>query len=178
MLQLSGAPAFSAFRIAKLCERVQQEASGITGLVAQFVHFVDLEQELSADESRVLRQLLGEAAEMPAEASYSIWVVPRIGTISPWSSKATDIAHNCGLASVRRIERGIRFDIKFLEGKQAGEHVLQRIFTQTLHPGNTRKNCIDTLLPDGVTPGVWQSGNWLMKFMELTAGFMEIRAKH
>ena len=111
MLQLPGAPAFSSFRIKKLLERIQREVTGLTGLGAHFVHFVELEQELTAEQTAILQQLLAPLSEPPAGALHSFWVVPRIGTISPWSSKATDIAHSCGLASVRRIERGIRYDL-------------------------------------------------------------------
>jgi len=109
MLQLPGSPAFSNFRIQKLFERIQKNVPAITGLEAHFVYFVELEEELGGDQSAVLRQLLGCGNEPSEEAQHAFWVVPRIGTISPWSSKATDIAHNCGLSSVRRIERGIRF---------------------------------------------------------------------
>ncbi|HHJ17549.1 MAG TPA: phosphoribosylformylglycinamidine synthase, partial [Gammaproteobacteria bacterium] len=111
MLQLPGAPAFSAFRIQKLSDSIRELAPAISGLSGHFVHFVELEQELSADEHEVLLRLLGGAGEEPAPGQLSLWVVPRIGTISPWSSKATDIAHNCGLSRVKRIERGIRFDL-------------------------------------------------------------------
>jgi len=119
MLQLPGAPAFSAFRIQKLSERIRKLAPAVRSLGARFVHFVDLEQTLSSDAHDVLLQLLGskgaDSKPVPGQAQapdqVSLWVVPRIGTISPWSSKATDIAHNCGLATLRRIERGIRFDL-------------------------------------------------------------------
>jgi phosphoribosylformylglycinamidine synthase len=77
-------------------------------LAAEHVHFVDAEGELSAREREVLGRLLhdgGEPGALVGEAR--LWVVPRIGTISPWSSKATDIAWSCGLRRVRRIERGV-----------------------------------------------------------------------
>jgi phosphoribosylformylglycinamidine synthase len=112
MLQLPGAPAFSSFRIQKLLERIRQDVTGIVGLSAHFVHFVELEQELNAAQREVLHQLLAPLSAPPAETLHSFWVVPRLGTISPWSSKATDIAHNCGLSALRRIERGIRFDLQ------------------------------------------------------------------
>jgi len=112
MLQLPGAPAFSSFRIQKLLERIRRDVTGIVGLSAHFVHFVELEQELNAAQREVLHQLLAPLSAPPAETLHSFWVVPRLGTISPWSSKATDIAHNCGLSALRRIERGIRFDLQ------------------------------------------------------------------
>ena len=112
MLQLPGAPAFSSFRIQKLLERIRRDVPGVVGLSAHFVHFVELEQALSQAQREVLEQLLAPLSAPPAETLHSFWVVPRLGTISPWSSKATDIAHNCGLSALRRIERGVRFDLQ------------------------------------------------------------------
>ncbi len=115
MLQLPGTNAFSDFRLTKLTSRVQQAVSRISRVTAQYIHFVDLEESLDEAGKATLRQLLGNVAESNSGVVYSCWVVPRVGTISPWSSKASDIVHNCGLANVRRIERGIRFDV-WLDG--------------------------------------------------------------
>ncbi|VAW76305.1 Phosphoribosylformylglycinamidine synthase, synthetase subunit / Phosphoribosylformylglycinamidine synthase, glutamine amidotransferase subunit [hydrothermal vent metagenome] len=112
MLQYAGAPAFSSFRLRKLLERVQQVVAGITRVDARYVHFVELEQTLDAHQKPLLGQLLGEVSVTSSKATHQFWVVPRLGTISPWSSKATDIAHNCGLANVARIERGICFGLE------------------------------------------------------------------
>jgi len=80
------------------------------------MHFAELAQPLSAPEREVLAQLLtyGPRLEAPAQAGAGecLLVVPRTGTISPWSSKATDIARVCGLAGVRRIERGIEYRVR------------------------------------------------------------------
>src|SRR2546429_8646546 len=88
----------------------------VTALAARFMHFAELAQPLSAPEREVLAQLLtyGPRPEAPAEAGAGecVLVVPRSGTISPWSSKATDIARVCGLAGVRRIERGIEYRVR------------------------------------------------------------------
>ncbi|MET0379789.1 MAG: phosphoribosylformylglycinamidine synthase [Spongiibacteraceae bacterium] len=125
MLILRGAPALSPFRIQKLLDALSANLSAVpggalsgrdgggvvTGIYAEYVHFADLERELSAGERAVLDQLLcyGPAlAEGKAEGELLL-VVPRPGTISPWASKATDIAHNAGLTAVRRIERGIAY---------------------------------------------------------------------
>jgi phosphoribosylformylglycinamidine synthase len=116
MLLLPGAPAFSDFRLGKLRERMQRAVSGVTDVSASYVHLVDLERTLDDSKLTMLQQLLG-AAPPPVEGSdYQCWVVPRIGTISPWSSKATDIAHNCGLVDVHRIERGICVSIRLAAG--------------------------------------------------------------
>ncbi|MGW8310127.1 MAG: phosphoribosylformylglycinamidine synthase [Thiogranum sp.] len=118
MLQLAGASAFSLFRLDKLHERIQREVADVTGLSARYDHFVDLEQSLDDGELDTLTQLLGEVALQDDPGGYRCWVVPRVGTISPWSSKATDIAHNCGLLNVRRIERGICFNFILKAGAQ------------------------------------------------------------
>jgi phosphoribosylformylglycinamidine synthase len=114
MLQLQGAPALSSFRIAKLLDLLRATDPGVTGLDSRFVHFVDVERPLTADESAILQRLLTYGPRMQEsgdESGNRVIVVPRSGTISPWSSKATDIARVCGLTAVRRIERGIEYRI-------------------------------------------------------------------
>ncbi len=109
MLIRPGAPAFSSARLAQRLALVQRENPGVTGLRAAYAHFVDVDAELGADARRVLDRLLEYGPTRVPEVldGMSLWVIPRLGTISPWSSKATDIAHICGLAAIRRIERGI-----------------------------------------------------------------------
>jgi phosphoribosylformylglycinamidine synthase len=115
MLKLPGSSALSAFRIARLLARLQALEPAVSTLQAQFLHFVDCNGEPDARERLLLDQLLDDGGERPpgaaahAAESQRLLVVPRPGTISPWSSKATDIAHVCGLSSVRRIERGILY---------------------------------------------------------------------
>ncbi|VAW82614.1 Phosphoribosylformylglycinamidine synthase, synthetase subunit / Phosphoribosylformylglycinamidine synthase, glutamine amidotransferase subunit [hydrothermal vent metagenome] len=115
MLQIAGANAYSDFRLHKLTSALRQTVSQISRLAARYVHFVDLEASLDVTGLATLQQLLGDVAASDSSAAHSCWVVPRLGTISPWSSKAGDIMHNCGLDRVRRIERGIRFDF-WLDG--------------------------------------------------------------
>ena len=109
MLTLSGAPAVSEFRLAKLLAALRERVTHVTGLDARYLHFVDVEREPTAEERDVLESLLryGPAAPDARPDGETLLVVPRFGTVSPWSSKATDIAHVCGLAAVRRIERGV-----------------------------------------------------------------------
>ncbi|MCO4757442.1 MAG: phosphoribosylformylglycinamidine synthase, partial [Oceanospirillaceae bacterium] len=109
MLALRGAPALSAFRHEKLLSALQSKVPVITALYSEFMHFADLEQDLSADEQQVLDRILryGPKADVEEPAGQLFLVVPRPGTISPWSSKATDIANNCGLSKVKRLERGV-----------------------------------------------------------------------
>ncbi len=115
MLILSGAPAASDFRLAKLLSSLRERLGSIDRVDSRYVHFVDVERALDATESEVLESLLRYGPEAPAgsPAGQLLLVVPRVGTVSPWSSKATDIAHVCGLTAVRRIERGVAY---YLDG--------------------------------------------------------------
>ncbi len=123
MLTLSGAPAVSEFRLARLLAAIRERVPGVAALDSRFLHFVDLERELAAGEREVLAALLRygpSGAAAPAEGELLV-VVPRFGTVSPWSSKATDIAHVCGLAAVRRIERGIAWFVQAPRPLSAGD---------------------------------------------------------
>ncbi len=114
MLELRGAPALSAFRHAKLLAALRARVPEIETLHAEYVHFVDHDGDWASGERAVLDSLLAYGAREEAPAArdgHLFLVVPRLGTISPWSSKATDIAHNCGLTRVRRIERGVAYRV-------------------------------------------------------------------
>jgi phosphoribosylformylglycinamidine synthase len=111
MLILRGAPALSAFRHGKLLEQLTRKVPAVTGLYAEFAHFADVTGVLSADEEQVLARLLKYGPSVPVQepSGRLLLTIPRFGTISPWSSKASDIARNCGLAKIQRIERGIAY---------------------------------------------------------------------
>lgn len=111
MLILRGAPALSAFRHGKLLDLLTRQVPAVTGLYAEFAHFAEVSGVLTADEEQVLGRLLKYGPSVPVQepSGRLFLVVPRFGTISPWSSKATDIARNCGLAKLERIERGIAY---------------------------------------------------------------------
>ncbi|MBI6552355.1 phosphoribosylformylglycinamidine synthase [Pseudomonas veronii] len=111
MLILRGAPALSAFRHSKLLEQLSQKVPAVTGLYAEFAHFADVTGVLTADEQQVLARLLKYGPSVPVQEPTGrlFLVLPRFGTISPWSSKASDIARNCGLEKIQRLERGIAF---------------------------------------------------------------------
>jgi len=108
---LRGAPALSDFRVKKLLAQCEQLQLPVSDIYAEFAHFAQLNEELSASEENVLQQLLtyGPTIEEHQPTGSFLLVTPRPGTISPWSSKSTDIAHNCGLAKVVRLERGIAY---------------------------------------------------------------------
>ncbi|MEQ1674246.1 MAG: phosphoribosylformylglycinamidine synthase [Candidatus Nitrotoga sp.] len=109
-----GQSALSAFRLDKL--RSVLKEYGITIVGARHWYFVELNSALSQAEKSRLHTLLGvdsqQAATPATDARHQVLVVPRLGTISPWSSKATDIAHHCALQAIRRIERGTVYHFK------------------------------------------------------------------
>ncbi len=108
MLIVAGATALSEFRIEKLLASLQQIEASVHALSVHYCYFVDLDGALTAQERGRLDRLLGEPGDPvrrpPGDSQ--VLVVPRPGTTSPWSSKATDIARACGLSMIRRIERG------------------------------------------------------------------------
>jgi phosphoribosylformylglycinamidine synthase len=113
MLVLHGAPALSEFRIKKLQQDLASAEIPTRGIATQFIHVVELVPgaELTATEQSVLEKLLtyGPHREKHTPTGLLQIVAPRPGTISPWSSKATDIAHICGLAKIKRIERAVAY---------------------------------------------------------------------
>ncbi|WLG43991.1 phosphoribosylformylglycinamidine synthase [Pseudomonas sp. FP1740] len=111
MLILRGAPALSAFRHSKLLEQLSQKVPAVSGLYAEFAHFAEVTGVLTGDEQQVLARLLKYGPSVPVQEPTGrlFLVLPRFGTISPWSSKASDIARNCGLTKIQRLERGIAF---------------------------------------------------------------------
>ncbi len=111
MLQLRGGRALSDFRLRKLLSTLQAEVPGIRDVTAVHYHFVEVLQQPDAAAMERLKVLLdyGEPARELPDAQETLLVVPRPGTISPWSSKATDILHNCDLGMVERVERGVLY---------------------------------------------------------------------
>ncbi|MGO2133781.1 MAG: phosphoribosylformylglycinamidine synthase, partial [Halomonas sp.] len=117
MLELRGAPALSVFRHARLLADLRDAVPEVEALSADYLHFIDHDGELGQDEHDLLERLLDYGQRRESDANHQdgqvFLVVPRIGTQSPWSSKATDIAHNCGLGKVLRLERGIAYRVSF-----------------------------------------------------------------
>jgi phosphoribosylformylglycinamidine synthase len=99
---LAGGESLSAFRVRRLLEQLQPLAPGLRELRIRDFYLVQSEGVAPG----VLRQLLGTGMEPLPQAQTTLYAVPRLGTVSPWSSKATDIARVCGLDGVTRVERG------------------------------------------------------------------------
>lgn len=119
MLQLRGCPALSVFRQQKLLTDIQARVPAVEDVQAEYVHFIAVERALEEREHATLVQVLtyGPPARQDEREGHMLLVVPRLGTISPWSSKATDIAHNCGLQAVHRIERGCCYSFTLPGGR-------------------------------------------------------------
>ncbi|MCC6473658.1 MAG: phosphoribosylformylglycinamidine synthase [Burkholderiales bacterium] len=112
ILKLRGGPALSPFRLAKLNARLGALDPALVAVAAEYWHLVEIEGDaLAPGESAVLERLLeyGDPAPARNPVGEFMLIVPRLGTVSPWSSKATDIAQRCGLAAVRRVERGVGY---------------------------------------------------------------------
>ena len=114
MIIFEGTPTLSKFRCQRLLEKLRNQVPKIEAIKANFFHFVDCLEPLLAKENQTLEEILkyGTQSKDTNKEGKLFLVVPRLGTIAPWSSKATDIAHNCGLLKVKRIERGVAYFIE------------------------------------------------------------------
>jgi phosphoribosylformylglycinamidine synthase len=116
LLHFEGGNALSAFRAQALLARLASASPRIVGVSARHVHWVWSDAPLARGMQDKLAALLayGEAAPAAAEGALVV-VMPRLGTVSPWASKATDIAHNCG-APIHRVERITEFRLQVKSG--------------------------------------------------------------
>ncbi len=108
-----GGPALSDFRIAALIRNLEAEMPGLRvgRIETATVYLVETDASVNATLWPRLAALLDTDRPLPPVARDGFFVTPRKGTLSPWSSKATDIVHNCGLTDVRRVERGVFFQV-------------------------------------------------------------------
>ena len=143
MLSLRGAPALSEFRLKKLAQRISEIHPDIQILRAEFVHFVQLHRPLTEQRQKILASLLTYGPSLPTTGEEALanatllLVVPRPGTVSPWSSKATDIAYNCGLQEIERLERGLAWHFSLpakltASERQALEALVHDRMTETI----------------------------------------------
>jgi phosphoribosylformylglycinamidine synthase len=118
-LVLQGAIAHSGFRVQALLDAIQSKAPALTikSIESEYVYFVEREGEMPPDVLEKAYALLGASGDIGN--AEGLFVTPRKGTISPWSSKATDIFHNCGLDHILRVERGILYRLI-----NAADHIL------------------------------------------------------
>ncbi len=152
MFSLFGAPALSQFRLDELLRALKTQDSRITTLSSRWIHFVDAARALSESELDVLGKLLtyGTAvagAPPGPRGGHKILVTPRVGTESPWSSKATDILHVCGLSAVTRVERGT---VYFIESTAALAVADLNKLAAHLHDRMTESAWADSVEPVGL----------------------------
>nr|VFK51460.1 MAG: phosphoribosylformylglycinamidine synthase [Candidatus Kentron sp. TC] len=158
ILSLFGPPALSSFRLRKLLREIR-ECVPVSSLDARFTHFAAIDHPLTEEERQRLAAILEYGARVDLDASRDgarigqaalssfpsgqlLLVAPRPGTVSPWSSKASDIAHHCGLSAIARIERGIAFSLNNENDAPIAGQALENIaallhdpMTQTVLPG-------------------------------------------
>ncbi len=162
MLELPGQSALSEFRLNKLLSVLRQSEPGIDEIHARYAYFVSVTEPLSAEHGKRLDDLLlagDPVLQLPPDAR-RLFTVPRPGTISPWSSKATDIAHACGLDTIERIERGICYGLllKADPGKASlaavGRHLFDRMTETLIENGDQAEMLFETHapLPLGTVP--------------------------
>ena len=152
MFSLFGAPALSQFRLDQLLRALKVEEPRIQALDSRWMHFVDSSQQLKPSELDVLGKLLTYGARIPAAqrdlpTGQRILVTPRVGTESPWSSKATDIAHVCGLSGVTRLERGT---VYFIEAASPLTSAQLGKLAAHLHDRMTESIWTDSVDPTGL----------------------------
>ncbi|HEY6281014.1 MAG TPA: phosphoribosylformylglycinamidine synthase [Burkholderiales bacterium] len=126
LLKLRGRNALSDFRLNKLLSVLKTTVPSIAGVHEEFWHFAALSRKLTDAETTILQRILtyGPATRADHISGELLLVVPRIGTVSPWSSKATDIARHCGLEAVERIERGVAYYLEKREPLSAYDRQL------------------------------------------------------
>ncbi len=141
MLIIEGGNALSDFRVQNLQRQLQSISSKLNSFSGKFLHFIQISNELNNNEHLHLESLLTYLPLTENKPTHiDILVLPRMGTVSPWSSKATDIAHNCGLTKVERIERGILYQLSVSEKFNADEEIN---VLSLLHDRMTESVCFD-----------------------------------
>jgi phosphoribosylformylglycinamidine synthase len=143
MLELPGPLAETAFRLRRLTREITARCSEVRAVNVRFVHFVHVERELTDSEREILDALLTYGGPAKFEQTErGIVIVPRLGTISPWASKATDIARNCGLP-VHRVERGRRYSFD-VEGGLSEARLERRCSPSIRHDPCGKYPCLRT----------------------------------
>ncbi len=146
MLRFRGGSALSSFRLRKLTDEIRVLVPQVSHISAEFWHFCAEARSLGDNETIILEKLLtyGAVAQKNTISCGELFLVlPRPGTISIWSSKATDIAHQCGLDMIERLERGVAFYIKSSEEKLSAKE----------------RNLLFPLIHDRMTEAVFGSFN-------------------
>ena len=130
MLILDGGSAVSRFRISKLRDQVRENLPSLKDLSARYLHVALTKNHLSAKKWETLERLLDYGVSVDTlTTDLEIMVFPRTGTISPWSTKATDIVHRCGLSEIVRLERGVSWSVRgVLELSAVKQHLIPLLY--------------------------------------------------
>jgi len=136
MLELIGSKALSAFRKQRLLTKITQTVQQVSDISAEYIHFADVEGTLSEKDLDTLKRVLtyGPKSDGIEHLGTRLLVVPRASTLSPWSSKATDIAQHCGLGQINRLERGIAY---YVQGQLSEQQLLE--VSKLLHDRMTER---------------------------------------
>lgn len=144
MHSLRGSAALPPFRLDKILNALKTSAPRINHVYAEFWHFAWFEGALNDAQQDKLQKILTYGPKMVEEtpAGELLVVIPRLGTISPWSSRATDIARHCGLENMQRLERGIAYYVTTHDGSPLTE---------------AEKQALKPLIHDRMTEAVFNS---------------------
>ncbi len=162
VLELPGQSALSEFRLKKLWSSLRKTEPGIATVHARYAYFVSVDSTLRTHERKRLDALLlsGQPVLKLPDGARQLIAVPRPGTISPWSSKATDIAHACGLEKINRIERGVCYGLQFKTTPESASlsalsrHLFDRMTETVIDSGDQARKLFETHspLPLGTIP--------------------------
>lgn len=145
-----GINALGAFKTKALQAKIAKAQSGLNLLSAEFIHFADLDEALTDVEKNHLNQLLSYTPVLPDNsAQSSVIIIPRLGTISPWSSKATDIVHLCDINKVNRIERAIiyHFNAEITNSTQVLTSIMDKMTESVLDSIDDAHTIFDNFEP-------------------------------
>ena len=149
MIVLEGQSALSQFRRARLESRLQSLSPSVLVRGAWHVYFVEPEAGVEVDAATLGRILQASADSIAAaQDTQSRFIVPRLGTLSPWASKATELLRGAGLA-VKRVERGTRIDLQGWEDSAALARLLHDPMTQSLLTAREQAAALFTAPPRG-----------------------------
>jgi len=149
-----GISALGAFRQEALQKKLTKAQPGLTLLGAEFIHFAELSSSISNEQEQHLNQLLNYTDKINiATDTPSIIVTPRLGTISPWSSKATDIVHLCDITQISRIERGViyHFNSEITNTKAVLDCIMDKMTESLLETVDDAHTIFDAFEPKPFT---------------------------
>ena len=154
MIVKEGPASHSPFKLESLLRRLQSIDQNIDDLGARFIHLIDSKNDPDEEQDRILDSILEYGPDWPfgTDEGYKVFTLPRFGTTSPWSSKATDIAKVCGLTSIEKIERGVVFTLALKDkdsapSKEAIEMLYDRMTEVVITDLNQAKEIFSSLEP-------------------------------